>query len=480
MVQPTTIDGGYTIPEDITHRGRIYTWLTARSKDELNAIDCGDKEYPDSRGAKASDHNLTKIEIFQGIVEEYKRLTSEAIYAGFARNWDVWENILAEKDVLAETIRELGYIPAFHVRNREYQRRIVDLLRYAPITGPAELAIENLFIEGLLPWDEGGLCIAYHKDDKEKIGREDNSLYKTTEETIDACISNDVTNWGSCTATARKVAALVTSALVLYPEEKVEAKWISVEGIPTVFVDKSLSALKMGETLSHSFVYLKTPDSQTGLDLSGVPFNWLPPIRYYSMDVWRGSLIEYYENLLAVRLLDQKTNEPINWKDIVALSPLLHKVVGVYLLMNGEFEDAETNLEDAVKVKPYDYNAHALLASARNITITFLRQKAALIRNEFGVNSFEASLAEFQASLKKDILKLGLDYAIGMIEEEIKEFHKRNVLPSVIASYYVQWSDFEKRAGRRDDALSVIKKGLENLPGNPILLWELAHYILGR
>lgn len=266
---------GFKLPEGISTSGTLLTWLEGKSRFALRRMDRGDPLDPASIEARPKDRSLSRVEIFNAILDDYQLATKKSLRAGLKGNWTIWERYQKERDTLAQSIQELGWHPVFHIADRDYQRRMVALIKQE---APRDLAaLQRLFLRALPNWAQGGLCFGYPPGFKESW-RE-----FTAEETVTACKSHDLANWGECNGATRKVLALMTAALSIYSKPP-KLEWWLIQKLPN-------------SSRGHSFLALEQKNNRVALDPSPFGFSAQSMAVYLKQVPYRAAIATYYSNL---------------------------------------------------------------------------------------------------------------------------------------------------------------------------------------
>jgi len=345
----------YLLPEGISAKGRVAEWVRQQPQEALQKLDRGDELNPQSLLERKGDKRLGRVELFQGLVQDYERWTRVAVKAGLARNWALWEGALRQKDQGARMIRELGWEPAFHIADRAYQKRIVEIIRKTPLEN--ENSFLKLYEAGMPSWAAGGLCLGYPRG-SDKIPTE-----MKAEETVAACKSNRADRWGGCTQTSRKVAALFQSVLAVYAGAPMEIRWMQVNELPLTAGMVNPSGLSTG---SHAFIALQGSGRRIALDPSDLGFQ-NRSARYAAIGASRGSVIAYYNNLGIDLAKGKKWNEAeAAYRKALAIdskSPDLWYLLGAVLKEQGKLSEAEAAYQRCLSLNPKDLHAWMSLGS---------------------------------------------------------------------------------------------------------------------
>lgn len=220
------------------------------------------------------------LEKGEPLLREYQALIPKTIRAGLAGDWAKWEQSLVERDRVADKIRAFGYNPVFHIGDREYQKRILEILqKEKPLTDMASL--ERVYRRGLRAWRDGGLCLTGRPGPRSGA-YPDNAA---ADSTVAACKRGEAEGLGDCTQIARRVAMTMASALSVYRGPAVRMNWQEIYRIP-------------GPGEGHAFISLTSGGRRVALDPVEVGFE-LSPRLYREGEVWRLSMSSFYDNELS-------------------------------------------------------------------------------------------------------------------------------------------------------------------------------------
>jgi Tfp pilus assembly protein PilF len=337
---------GYRLPDGIATTGTLLPWLKGKSLLALRKMDRGDPLDPASTEVRPKDRKLSRIEIFNGILDDYQLATKQSVKAGLKGNWRLWERQLKVKDGLAQAVQELGWHPVFHISDREYQRRMVGLIRKEP---PRDLtSLYRLFLLGLPGWASGGLCFAYPPDFRE-TWRE-----FTAEETVKACKTHDLNTWGECNGASRKVMALMVNSLSVYRGKAIELNWWLVQQLPN-------------SSRGHSFIAVqKAGEGPIALDPSRYGFSLSKQTILQKQTPWRISMATYYSNLaLAPGMEGKFEGKEMLYRKAVEINPsydLAWNNLGWVSRKLGKIQEAKLYFLKAVELNPKNSAAQRNLA----------------------------------------------------------------------------------------------------------------------
>lgn len=366
MAQWSIILHGYALPVGVGAGGLTAQWVAELTPKERAAIDRGDplglpreqQVYP-MPVDQPNDHRLGRVEIGQGLMDEYERLTRTAVTVGLGKDWVTWERVMARKDVLAATIREVGWEPAFHIASREYHRRILDLLQWDLNSGSMPEAFTASYDAAFAGWEAGGLCLAY------PAGRAHVPDGQTAEAAVAACQADDRRQWGECVQTSYKVMTLAAGAAAVYGDPTARPLWVNVD-IPLTPERCVALGEHPGCDIGHSFILFLTAFEGIALDPSGVGL--IASTDPHLLPAWRGAIAAHYTIAAGLALRKGK------WADVleasrkcVILDPtdsLSYTYLGTSLLLSGRHGEAVAALRQALIFPPNDASTHHNLSAA--------------------------------------------------------------------------------------------------------------------
>ncbi|MBI2345586.1 MAG: tetratricopeptide repeat protein [Deltaproteobacteria bacterium] len=288
---------GYHIPDDIRPGGPLAQWIAGYEDGALALMDAGDIRA--GRGAEClpqegfdqpGDRRLGKVELFQFLTGvEYQQATMLAVQHGYAGHWKTWETLMQQKDYLASLVRELGFEPSFHIANRDYHRRIIELLQAVPLNGGIPHTVEMLYAMALPTWEAGGLCLAYLP-----FGDPLRAENRSADEAVDSCMAVDGSQWATCTQTAVKALTLVMSAYELFD-------WAFVAGMRVYPFWVTVDRLRVGPAeAAHAYIEVSIKDGQAerkfALDPSMLDPNVLATGRRLRALHWHGAVATAHRN----------------------------------------------------------------------------------------------------------------------------------------------------------------------------------------
>lgn len=341
---------GFQVPAGIPTSGTLLPWLKKKSFLALRKMDRGDPLDPTSTEVRPKDRKLSRIEIFNGIIDDYQLATKKSIRAGVKGNWPEWEKQLVVKDGLAQAVQELGWHPVFHIPDREYQKRMVELIRKEP---PRDIAsLQRLFQLSLPRWAQGGLCFAYPQGFKETWQE------FTAEETVKACKTHNLKTWGECNGASRKVMALMMNAFAVYSGARLELSWWLVQKLPD-------------SSRGHSFIAIQSKgEKPVALDPSRYGFSLPKEVIYLQQAPWRISMATYYSNLALVPEMEGKFQEKERlYRKSLEINPrydLAWNNLGWVSLKLGKINEAEVYFKRALAINPENIKASENLSNLKS------------------------------------------------------------------------------------------------------------------
>ncbi|MBI2345587.1 MAG: hypothetical protein HYV03_01580 [Deltaproteobacteria bacterium] len=290
MAYPIEVNG-YTVSTSILPDGPLAQWLVKRSEGELRAMDRGDESDSISSSDRPRDKILGPVELLQNIVRRYEQLSRSAVRAGMADKWEAWERHLQERDRMAGLIKALGWEPMFHIADRDYNKRIVTLLRSTNTKDPE--ATKQLYTKALAPWSDGGLCLGYPAGVNFL-----SPVLQSAEMAARACTTGDLAQWGSFLQTGYKVLALLVGAAAVYSNAKVKLYWVTQVDLPIPAEKREAHGFQPKDQVPYAYFSAYVPGAKTPnliLDPAAIITDSARRNRSYpTPHLWRGAMAAYY------------------------------------------------------------------------------------------------------------------------------------------------------------------------------------------
>lgn len=287
---------GYTLWEQVDAGSALAQWITQHDEVQLAAMDRGDDEGS-SEGSH--DKRLGRIELFQGVMAEYEQLTYASVQAGLHEDWPTWERLLDQKDKLAVMVGELGWRAVFHISDRAYHRRIVEIAAHTSWTEPSAFSTFDKKVRR--PWADGGLCLGYPPSK-----RAWERAPFTADEAVAACLAGDGINFGTCYEMTLKAIHTYLGALTKYPYSIDAFRWMEIFNVDPRALKPDDPRVQLfrstGRDLGHAFIAVARKKNSTiiqiiQIDPSNIGMKWQKVATYEGMDVWRGAIATYLGNL---------------------------------------------------------------------------------------------------------------------------------------------------------------------------------------